>query len=362
MTSTGEWSGRATFRAPGRVNLIGGHVDFHEGLVATMASDLEARVTVTPRGDGRILATSAGYPGTVDVDAAGRDPIGEVSPAWGRIVAAVASELGRRGRPPVGATLDITSTLPAGAGLSSSAALGVALACALAHAGGQELPPVELALAVQAAEQLAFEVPCGIQDQLTAVTAREGSAVMIDCRTLTAETLPLPPGVAVVVVHSGVARELAASPWAARRAETFEAAAALGLRVLRDATRQQVASSPRARHVVSEIERVREFAAACRAGDAAHCGALMLASHASSRDDMETSTPELDELVDRFVAAGAHGARLTGGGFGGCVVALVPRSAAAAIIAAVVTRYRTPTGHAPRAWQVEPSAAAGRVT
>jgi len=158
-----------------------------------------------------------------------------------------------------------------------------------------------------------------------------------------------------------VARTLEGSPWQQRRTDSFAVAAALGLPVLRDARAEQVADAPRGRHVVSEIARVVEFADALRAGELDALGPLMLASHASSRDDMEVSVPELDVLVEALVQAGAYGARLTGGGFGGCVVALVPVVDADEIAARAVAEYRSRTGREPTAWNVAASDGAGAV-
>jgi galactokinase len=320
-----------SFRAPARVNLIGGQVDYHEGLVVGIAADRDVVVSSTARTDGRIVATSREITGAVDVAADGSDDPTAVLPPWGRAVAGVAGALAERDRPAIGADLAITSTIPIGAGLSSSAAFEVAVALALNDAAGFALAPTDLARAAQRAEHLALGVPCGIQDQLTSIAGVAGCAIRIDCRTLAVEAIPIPDGLGVVVVHSGVTRTLEGSPWAARRAESFAVAERLGLRVLRDATPEQVAHEPRGRHVVTEIARVDAFAAALRAGDIDALGPLLLASHASSRDDMQVSIAELDALVDAFVAAGAYGARLTGGGFGGCVVALVPAARADAI-------------------------------
>jgi galactokinase len=305
------------FRAPGRVNLIGGQVDYHEGWVVSMAIDRAVRVDAESRADACIVARSREYEGEVSVP-------GVHGPAWGRTVAGVAQVLRERGRAEVGATLEITSDIPIGAGLSSSAAFEVACALALADVAGFSIAGHDLVFAAQDAEHVATGVPCGIQDQIAAVHGRAGHALFLDCRTLEIEHLPLPAELAVVVVHSGIPRTLEATPYAQRRAESFEAAQAVGVRVLRDATLEQVRDLPRGRHAVTEMARVREFAAALRAGDLDRLGPLMLASHASSRDDMGVSIPELDALVERLVALGALGARLTGAGFGGCVVALAP--------------------------------------
>jgi galactokinase len=190
---------------------------------------------------------------------------------------------------------------------------------------------------------------CGVADH----------ALFLDCRTFAIEALPVPAGVRVLIVHSGVPRTLEGSPYAQRRAEGEAVAATLGLRVLRDATIDQVVPEPRGRHVVSEMQRVRDFADALRGGDVERLGALMLASHASLRDDMQVSTPDLDVLVDCLVDAGALGARLTGGGFGGCVVALVPADRVDEIARVAPARYRERTGREPSPMIVRAAAGAG---
>jgi galactokinase len=330
------------FRAAGRVNLIGDHTDYNEGFVLPLALDLECVARTEPRDDGIVQVRSAEFDGEVEVPADGRvDPV-QVEPAWGRIVAGVVRTLAARGRAPVGLVAELHSTVPVGKGLSSSAAVEVALALALCAEAGLELGPVELALACQEAEQLATGVPCGIMDQLVATSGRRDAALLIDCRTLAAEAVPLPADLAVLVVDSGVSRSLSATAYAERRAECERVAAALGLSALRDATLEQVAGEPRARHVVTENARVLQFADALRRGDVDALGPLLLQSHASLRDDFEVSTPELDDCVERLVGAGALGARLTGAGFGGCVVAVSRADRADAVAAAVgdvVYRY-----------------------
>jgi galactokinase len=255
----------------------------------------------------------------------------------------------------------VSSDIPIGSGLSSSAAFEVAVALALADRSRVALDVNEIARVAQAAEHVALGVPCGIQDQLTSLTGRAGCAVRIDCRTLDVEPIAIPPSIAVVVVHSGVSRMLEASPWQQRRDESVAVAHDLGLGVLRDARPDQVAGRPRGRHVVNEIARVVEFADALRAGAVDALGPLMLASHESSRDDMEVSIPELDTLVAALMGAGAYGARLTGGGFGGCVVALAPAAGAGAIAARAADEYRTRTAREPTAWIVAAAEGAGRV-
>jgi galactokinase len=302
--------------APGRVNLIGDHTDYSGGLVLPMAIDLGTTVTLDVGGHEVSLvsddeAAPAVVPLTIDDPAA-------VSPPWARYVAGVVAEV----RPTVGGRGRVRTTLPVGAGLSSSAALEVALALALGFEGS----PLELALACQRAEQRASGVPCGIMDQLASAAGVDGAALLIDCDALTVEPVPLPNGVAVVAVHSGQARTLAGSAYADRRAACERAASNIG--PLRAATLADVDSlddelRPIARHVVTENERVVAFAAALRSGDIGAAGARMGESHASLRDDFRVSTAVLDALVDRLATTpGVFGARLTGGGFGGCVVAL----------------------------------------
>jgi galactokinase len=349
------------FRAPARVNLIGGQVDYHEGIVVGMAIDRDVRVSLTSRDDGRVVARSAELLGTVDVAADGSDEPAAIEPLWGRAIAGVVRTLGAHGRDPIGADLAVSSTVPIGAGLSSSAAFEVAVALALCDVAGLHLIQTDLARAAQHAEHIALGVPCGIQDQLTSLTGRAGHAIRLDCRTLQAEPVRLPGAVGVVVVHSGVERRLEGSPWIDRRNESFAVAAELGLRVLRDARPEDVAGAPRGRHVVSEIARAAAFADALRAGAIDALGPLLLASHASSRDDMQVSTPELDALVDALVDAGAYGARLTGGGFGGCVVALVPADRAERIAADAAAAYEARTGRTPTPWVVTPADGAGPV-
>jgi len=347
------------FGAPGRVSLIGGQVDYHEGWVVSMAIDRDVLVTARPRADGRISARSRDLHGVVDVAAdGGGDPRGVV-PAWGRAVAGVAQVFGDLGRAPVGADLEVSSTVPLGAGLSSSAAFEVAVALALCDVAGFGLEPRALALGAQRAEHVATGVPCGSQDQLTSVFGRAGHALLIDCRTLAIEPLPLPDPLRVLVVHCGVPRTLEGSPYAQRRAESIAIGERLGVGALRDATLEQVRDEPRARHAVTEMARVRAFGDALREGHVDALGPLMLASHASSRDDMEVSIPELDALVECLVDAGALGARLTGAGFGGCVVALVPAARADAISESATEAYRERTGREPTAWIVAAADGAG---
>jgi galactokinase len=319
----------AIARAPGRVNLIGDHTDYQDGFCLPMAIDREVAVVVRRRADGLVTASSADFEGSVRLPADTSADARAAEPAWGRTVAAILAVLARRGRPPVGFDAAVSSTVPVGSGLSSSAAFEVALALAAAHVATMPLRGRELALAARDAEHLASGVPCGVMDQMAAVFGRAGHALLLDCRSLDATPVALPVGVAVVVAHSGVARRLAGSAYAQRRAACEAAAARLGVPALRDARIDDVAGDPIGRHVVSENGRVLAFVDALRRGDVERCGALMLESHVSLRDDFGVSTDALDAVVDRFLTAGAFGARLTGAGFGGCAVALCPGDRAA---------------------------------
>ncbi|MEP7334767.1 MAG: galactokinase [Actinomycetota bacterium] len=317
------------FRAPGRVNLMGDHTDYNEGLVLPMAIGLECVVAVRPRDDGEVCLRS----------------LDEIEDEWTRYVDAVREVL----TPPFGVDGVLASSIPPGSGLSSSAALEVAVALAL---GGGDLPPVELALRCQKAEHLATGVPSGVMDQLASVAGRAGHALLIDCRSLELRYVRIPDDAGIVVVHSGVQRTLERSEYAERRAACERIAAGLGLRSLRDAALDQVVDEPLGRHVVTENARVEQTAAALDAGDVRRVGELMRESHASLRDDYRVSTPELDALVELLVSKGAHGARLTGAGFGGCVVAIAPSARADAILETVRETYGA-------AWVVRASNGAG---
>jgi len=350
-----------TWRAPGRVNLIGDHTDYQDGFCLPMAIDRECRVVVTPGTTAGIRASSAQLDGTVDVAIDGTTDPGTVAPRWGRFVAGAVRalrDLGATALPPV--DLAVSSTVPAGSGLSSSTALTVALTVAFADLAGITAGRVDLARAALAAE-VATGVPGGLMDQLAALFATPGHALLLDCRKVHVDPIPMPRALGVVVVHSGEPRTLADSAYAERRAACEAAAARLGVPTLRDATLQQVRDDPRARHVVTENARVLEFAAALRAGDVGALGPLMLASHASLRDDFEVSTPALDAIVDASMEHGALGARLTGAGFGGCVVALAQRNHADDLLAKVARSVRAITGGEPLGFSVRPGAPAGRM-
>lgn len=304
--------------APGRVNLIGDHTDTTGGLVFPMAIDLATTVRGT-RGGEVVRLRSADEEAEAVVPLDVEDPAA-AKPGWARYIAGVVGEL----RPSAGFTGTVTTSLPVGAGLSSSAALEVAVALAL----GFEGTPLELAQLTQRAEQRASGVPCGIMDQLASASGVADHALLIDCHALTVTPTPLPRDAEIRVIHSGEPRTLAGSAYAERRAAVEAAEAVLGpLRLLTSVDDVEPLDDEvlrrRARHVVTENARVRLFADALADGDLPAAGMLMVASHRSLRDDFEVSTQGLDRLVERLIATdGVHGARLTGAGFGGCVVAV----------------------------------------
>jgi galactokinase len=295
----------------------------------------------------RVRVRSLDADGVLEIPADGSARPENVQPPWGRYVAGVVGELAARGRPPVGVDATIASDVPLGAGLSSSAALEVACAIALVGVADWELGVAELAEACRSAEESATGVPCGIMDQLASLAGVDGAALLIDCRSLDVRPVPLPTRLAVLAVHSGVSRALDVSGYADRRSACEALARRLGIPALRDATLAQVADDPIGRHVVTENERVLEVVQALADEDRATLGGLLAASHASLRDDFRVSTPEIDALVEELVAAGAIGARLTGGGFGGSVVALCESATVASVSQTATDRYRERTGREP---------------
>jgi galactokinase len=363
--------------APARVNLIGEHTDYSGGLVLPVAVNLG--MTVAGRPDERaIRLRSLAFSETVEL---GCDGAAQGSlPNWSRYVAAVAQLLDERRRPRVGFDGTIDSTVPVGAGLSSSAALTVSVGLALCRAADFELPPLELAKVAQKAEHIAVGVPCGLMDPATSLLSRRDHALLLDCGSEEYRFVPLPPHLAIIVLDSGVRHELAHSGYADRRAELERALAAIGNRSPSSLTAAKAEEDSRAagvdevafrrlRHVVSENERVRLCVAALESPggpDLRTLGELFRASHESLRTDFEVSTPELDALVDLAYEQGAIAARMTGGGFGGSIVALAEADRATSLVAAVSSEYaagvgREATGYictsVERAREVEPGRA-----
>jgi galactokinase len=337
--------------APGRVNLIGEHTDYNEGFVLPVAIDRTVAVAAAPADGKTVRVYSADFDARDEwrADAPRRTGRRE----WRDYVRGVAWAMLDGGYELQGADLAIGGDVPQGAGLSSSAALEVAVAGALSVVSGRVVEPQELAVLCQKAENQFVGVQCGIMDQLTAARAKAEHTLLIDCRSLETDHVPLPPDVAIVVVDSNVARALGETAYNQRRGECAAAARALGVASLRDAVEGEVDRLPeplrrRTRHVVSENRRVLEAVEALHSGEVSRFGELMHESHASLRDDFEVSTPGLDLLVELASGTeGVVGARLTGAGFGGCTVNLLEREAVGRFDAAVVEPYRVKTGLAP---------------
>lgn len=309
--------------APGRVNLIGDHTDYAEGFCLPMPLALETSVALAPAAAFR--AHSEGMGATLAFD-----PFGPPRGDWTDYIAGPLAELAKAGFdvPPV--EVSVRSSVPPGAGLSSSAALEVATLRAMLALTGQTLSDGEIARHGQAGENNYCGVQCGILDQMASAAGRPSHALLLDCRTETGRLVAVPPAFHFAIVHCGEPRRLADGAYNARRAATVEAARRLGLPALRDADTASLAGLgddellKRARHVVTENERVLAAVAALEAVDLPRFGALMNESHASLARDFEVSIPAIDRLVDCMLNAGAVGARLTGAGFGGCIVALFP--------------------------------------
>ena len=332
-----EWTGRdpeGVWAAPGRVNLIGEHTDYNDGFVLPAAIDRLVLVAAGRRDGGRLRLWSrqAGPPADLELAAVGP---GRVE-GWAAYPAGVAWALGRAGVELGGADLVVDGDVPAGSGLSSSAALECATATALADLHGAGLDRPALAALARRAENEVVGVPSGVMDQMVSMLGRAGHALFLDTRSLATEQVPLPleaAGLCLVVLDTRAGHRLVDGAYADRRAACEAAAAVLGVAALRDATLAQVeqyrtalgeVGRRRARHVVTENARVLEAVALLRADELDRLGPLLAASHASLRDDYEVSSAELDTAVTAAVEAGAVGARMTGAGFGGSAIALVP--------------------------------------
>ena len=341
--------------APGRVELLGNHTDYNAGVVLSAALDLGISARGRKRDDGQVSLTSEGMDGKVTADVADLASRQE----WSDYPLGVARVLRDAGYPVAGFEADFSSTLPVGAGLSSSAAMEVCTAVLLSRLFGFTIAPLDLAKLCRRAENEFVGVNCGLLDQASSVFGKKGQAVFLDCRSETVENIPFPDGVSLLIVHSGVKHALTGGEYNERRAQCFAAADILDVPALRDATTAQLAATAmpdlvrrRAMHITGENERVFEAVDYLRNGDARAFGRLMTASHQSSIENFENSTAELDALV-RIACAqeGVFGARLTGGGFGGAIVALVDSVKIEAIAPAVESAYLAETGHHGKAYR-----------
>ncbi len=369
----GSSDGVRVFRAPGRVNLIGEHTDYNLGFVCPVALDLATYVAASPSSDGKLHLYSEDRKEMRELPAS---EIASVQPShhWSDYPIGVAHELFHAGFAIEGANVLIRSTVPEGAGLSSSAALEVS--SALAFLGGRPLEPIELALLCQRAERNFVGMPCGIMDQYISVFGRENSAVQIDCRSLGHRDVQLPAGITFVAVNTLVKHALAGSAYKERVQECAAAVEAIRSRYpevasLRDVTVEQFeAVAPalppviarRARHVVTEDDRVERFVEAGAHGELERMGRLLVESHRSLQHDYEVSCAELDYLVDAALGIdGVFGSRMTGGGFGGCTVTMLRPDAVANFQRQIGAAYEKQFGVAPRMYRCNPSEGAGEL-
>ena len=362
------------WRAPGRVNLIGEHTDYNDGFVLPVAIDRSVVVAAARRDDGVLRCWSSR-----DRSDPVTRPLAEVGPGtssgWSAYVEGMAWVLRDLGAPVPGADLFVHADLPSGAGLSSSAALEAAVGLALTELAGTTIDRVELALAGQRAETEVVGMPCGIMDQMAVLLGRAGHAVFLDTRTGATDLVPFDPaaaGLTLLVIDTRVKHALVGSPYAERRRACERAAAALGLPALRDATIEDLevalgrgdldeVTFRRARHVVTENDRVLEVVDLLRRGDLTAIGPALAGAHRSLRDDYEVSCAELDVAVEAAVAGGAVAARMTGGGFGGSALALTPIDAVEPLAASVTEAFGKAGFGAPAVFAVEVASGAVRV-
>jgi len=358
--------------APGRVNVIGEHTDYNDGFVLPMAIEFYSVMAADRPVDGREVITLRS---TLEAEVATIDlsqPVVPGAPKWGNYPRGVVAGFQARGIQPGGLDVLLHSTVPLGSGLSSSAALEVCTATLLEAVTGTTLDPVEKALLCQKAEHDFAGVPCGIMDQFISALGREGHLLLLDCRTRKTESVPLQdPSVAMLIINTNVKHELSGGEYAERRAQCEEATRNLGVESLRDVAVEQLENGKRkmrdlvyrrARHVIGEISRTVRAAGSVRQSDWPAVGQLMYASHTALRDDYEVSCKELDVVVEIAEGigekGGVYGCRMTGGGFGGCCVALVRASSVDAITKKIAADYKARTGITATIFASRPAAGA----
>ena len=355
-------------RAPGRVNLIGEHTDYNDGFVLPMAIDYDIRIAARARPDRTVRLYSADLDkhDTFSLDDVRR--VGD-KPTWADYVRGVADVLQREGYTLRGMDAVISGNVPRAAGLSSSAAMELAAITAFRRLSALDLNPVRAALLGQRAENEFVGMRCGIMDQFISSLGKADHALLIDCRSLDYELVPMPAGARVVVTDSAIRRGLVDSAYNERRAQCEEGARLMGVKALRDVSvemfeahqaRLPAVTARRCKHVVTEDQRTLDSVEALKRGDLAAFGKLMNASHASMRDGFEITTPDIDTLVEiQQNMPGCFGARMTGGGFGGCTVALVQDGAVPAVVEAIEAQYPARTGKTPQVYVCRATDGAG---
>lgn len=358
----GVWSG------PGRINLIGEHTDYNDGFVLPFALPQAAFLAASPRTDGRWRLRSVDLDDTVEL---GPDELVPGTPGWHSYLAGVVWALREAGHEVGGADLVLTSDVPLGAGLSSSAAIECAALTALADLNGLDIAPMDRAKLARVAENAYVGAPTGLLDQAASTLCVADHALFLDCRTLETRQVPLAvtaAGLEILVIDTRTRHSHVDGEYAARRASCEEACRLLGVPALRDVTdlddplaRLPELTGRRVRHVVTENQRVLDAMTALAAGDYPGLGRLMTASHASMRDDYEITEASVDLAVEVALAEGALGARMTGGGFGGCVLALVSADRVDAVSEAVTAAFAAAGLPQPVTFLGRPSAGARRV-
>lgn len=354
-------------RAPGRVNMIGEHTDYNDGFVLPAAIERETRIVLAPRNDDEVHMVASDL-GRETVFSLHQIATSADQP-WSNYVRGVAFGLKERGYPLRGADMLVHGTVPIGSGLSSSAALEMASAQAFAAAGGFKVPPEEAARVGQAAEHMFVGAKTGLMDQLASALGQAGHLLLIDIRSLEYEPVPVPKHAAILIADTSLRRSLATSAYNERRSQCEEAAQAMGVPALRDATMEMLDAvdvpdvvRKRAAHVIQEDERVLQAVEAFRAGDLGFAGQLMNASHFSLRDLYGVSGRELDVMSGLLRSQpGCYGARLTGAGFGGCCVALMDADAVEAAIPVVSAAYEAETGLKPALYPTRAAAGANTI-
>lgn len=351
-------------RSPGRVEIVGGHTDYNDGFVLPMAIERECVILSLRRADGRVRVFSELYGEMHEFELSASLTSGQ--PGWANYAKGVAALLVRADKSPVGLDMYVWCDVPAGGGLSSSAALEVGYAKSFLAAADDSLDSVELALLCQEAEQSYAGTPCGIMDQFICIVARSGHALLLDCRSLEYEHVPIRQDrAAILIADTRVNRELEKSEYGVRRAQCEQAVKVISrrdghIKALRDVDPEMLETwrahldptlYSRVRHVVTENDRVCRAAQAFREDDLTEVGAILTHSHASCRDDYEISCAELDFLVDAACACrGVYGARMSGGGFGGCVVALIDPAGAQAVESTLIEAYANQFGIEPKVY------------
>lgn len=358
----------ATVKAPGRVNLIGEHTDYNSGFVLPAAINYHTYVAFAPRDDRALHLVAYNFDDEsviVELD----ELQSREGDSWSNYVRGLVQEMRKQGFKLAGGNLYIAGDLHSGAGLSSSASLEMALIRALTSLSGEPIDPTQAALIGQAAENNFVGCNCGIMDQLISARGQEHAALLIDCQDLSARAVPVPADWEILIVHSGVKRGLVDSEYNQRRQQCEQAAAYFGKTSLRDVDLAQLLAAEgkldelsfrRARHVLTENQRTLDAAEALSIGDLAGLVKVMAESHASMRDDFNITVPAIDSLVAIVALAGEGkaGARMTGGGFGGCVVAVAPTDIIPQLIAAVEAHYQNQTGCTPTLIRAKASAGA----